>query len=103
MSLNLIENALKIARQRRIEYQTDNTGIFEPLTPKARYNILYLRVRETLNEGCRGAVKLIPEAWKRSVAYSVLMKATYAIFAYGYRDDIITLYNNLLDETIGTH
>jgi hypothetical protein len=103
MSLNLIDKALEYSKEARISEQTVNDKINEPLFPEAKRSVFYLRVRENINRGCRKAVKLISENWKRSIAYSVLIEACYDIFHYGYNSDLIAYYNRRLDEIIGTH
>jgi len=103
MSLNLIDKALQYARICRQEETQAENYIYEPLFPDARRNILYLRIRESINKGCRKAVKLIGENWKRSVAYSILMRACYDIFHFGYTPQILNVYNQQLDDIIGTH
>jgi len=101
--INLIEKALQFAREARIEFETSNLGIREPLYPKARREHLYLRMREYINVGCRRAVKLLPETWKRSIAYSILMQACIDIFHYKKTDTLLAVYNKILDQLIGTH
>ena len=103
MVYNLIEKALQYGKEERIEYESLLKGIYEPLTPKARRDLLYRRIKQTLIKGCRRSVKALPEAWKRSIAYSILMKATTAIFTYGKTTEIMTFYNGMLDDMIGTH
>lgn len=101
--INLIEKALQYAREARIEFETANLGISEPLYPKARREVLYLRMREYLSVGCRRAVKHLPEAYKRSIAYSILMQACVNIFHYKKVPELLAVYNKLLDDMIGTH
>jgi hypothetical protein len=103
MSLDLIDKALQYSKEARNQVEQQIGWVNEPLFPDARRSIFYLRVRENINRGCRKAVKLIPENWKRSVAYSVLMQACYDIFHYGYNYDLIMYYNGILDSIIGTH
>ena len=103
MVYNLIENALLYAKEERIRYDSLLKGIYEPLYPKARRDMLYRRVKETLMKGCRKSVKVLDEGWKRSIAYSILMQATVCIFRYGKTTEIMTMYNALLDKLIGTH
>jgi len=103
MSLNLIEKALQYANEEYNRLLSLNLGIYEPLYPKARRNLLYLRLRECLNVGCRHAVKLLDNPHHRSIAYSILMKATYLIFQTSKRTDILNHYNGMLDKLIGTH
>jgi len=103
MVLNLIDNALKYAKELRLEYQSLNYGLTEPLTPKAIRNNLYLQIRESLNRGCREASKLVLNPYKRSSAYSILVKATEEIFHYGKQPSIVSYYNDLLDQMIGDH
>jgi len=103
MPLDLIDNALRYAREARQEFEQQNFGIVEPLTPTARREQLYLRMREFINIGCRKAVKLLDEPWKRSVAYSILMEACIGIFHYKKTTELMDMYNKRLDEMIGTH
>ena len=103
MSLQLIDHALQYAREARTETEQQTGWINEPLFPEAKRSVLYLRIRENCNRGCRKAVKTIPENWKRSIAYSILMQATYDIFHYGYKPKLIEHYNNMLDALIGTY
>jgi len=101
--LNLIETAITESKTYRQEFEQSNLGITEPLTPQARRETLYLRIRESINRGCREAVKLIPQTQKRSIAYSILMKALYDAFHYKKTPELTAYYNNLLDEMVGTH
>jgi hypothetical protein len=103
MSLNLIDNALQYSKEARIEEESIINVVNEPLFPEARRNHQYLRIRENCNRGCRKAVKIITENWKRSIAYSILIRATYDIFHYGYNEKLVAHYNTLLDTMIGTH
>jgi len=101
--LNLIDKAIEQSRTYRETFNTTVNGITEPLTPEAIRDTLYLRVRESLNRGCREAVKLLPKGNKRSIAYSILMTALYDIFHYHKTEALMTHYNNLLDKMVGTH
>lgn len=123
--INLIEKALQYAKEARYEFETSesvlglpefyetnfsesdfesNIGVIsEPLYPKARREVLYLRIREYISVGCRRAVKLLDKPYKRSIAYSVLMQACIDIFHYKKTDNILAVYNGLLDDMIGTH
>jgi hypothetical protein len=103
MSLNLIDKALQYSREARIEVESQINVVSEPLFPEAKRSVQYLRIRENINRGCRKAVKIIPEKWKRSVAYSILMEACYDIFHLGYDPKLLTFYNGRLDAIIGTH
>jgi hypothetical protein len=103
MSLNLIDHALQYAKEARIEEESQINVVSEPLFPEAKRSVQYLRIRENLNRGCRKAVKIIPENWKRSIAYSILMEACYDIFHLGKDPKLITYYNTRLDAIIGTH
>jgi len=103
MPLNLIEKACEYTRQVREEFKQKAEGIIEPLTPKARYAHEYLFTRECINIGCRKAVKLLPKGWKRSVAYSILMMALLDIFHYGKKDEVVNVYNKLLQDIIGDY
>lgn len=103
MPLNLIDKALQYAREERQWFERQEGYITEPLFPDARNSVRYLRIRECLIKGCRRAVKLLPKGWKRSVAFSVLMQATFDIFHYGYDKALVEHYNMRLDELIGTH
>jgi len=101
--LNLIENAILFSKQYRADFNTLIDGITEPLTPKAIRSTRYLRIRESLNRGAREAVKLIPSRSKRSPAYSILIMALNNIFHYKKTPELMTYYNKLLDEMVGTH
>jgi hypothetical protein len=103
MSLSLIDHALQYARELRIGLKNPVGFITEPLFPEARTSKFYLDVRENINRGCRKAVKIIPENYKRSLAYSVLMEACYDIFHYGKDVTLVALYNARLDRVIGDH
>jgi len=103
MSLDLINKALQYAKEARNAEENLTNVVKEPLFPDARRSILYLRIRENINRGCRKAVKIINENWKRSVAYSILMEACYDIFHYGYSSKLVSHYNKQLDTLIGTH
>lgn len=100
---NLIDTAIQYSRAYREEFKTDISGIKEGLTPEARRSTQYLRVRESINKGCREAVKVLPESHKRSMAFSVLMGALYNMFHYGKTVQLMDYYNNLLDSMVGTH
>lgn len=102
-TLDLINKALQYAKEARLEFTNDNLGISEPLTPNARRALFYLQIRENINRGCKQAVKLIPVNWKRSVAYSILMRACIDVFHYKKSAEVINKYNDLLDSIIGTH
>ena len=101
--LNLIDVALTEARNERLHLDTLPNIVKEPLFPEARRNVFYLRTRTSLMKGCRKAVKLIDINWKRSIAYSILTQALQDIFQYGKDERIITHYNAVLDDMIGTH
>jgi hypothetical protein len=101
--LNLIDRAIEESRKYRESFINGITGIIEPLTPDARIQTVYLRIRESLNRGCREAVKLLEISSQRSLAYSILMEATYNIFHYRKTPELMTYYNRILDETVGTH
>jgi hypothetical protein len=103
MSLNLIQNALRLGKEARLLAKTTNYGITEPLTPKAQRSHLYLLVRENLMKGCREASMMVLDHYKRSTVYGILVQATTTIFYYGYEPQILSHYNNILDELIGTH
>jgi len=102
-TLNLIETALTKSKQYRETFDTEINGIKEPLTPQAIRETLYLRIRESLNRGCREAVKLLANRKHRSIAYSILMQATYDIFHYQKTTELMNHYNTVLDTMIGTH
>jgi hypothetical protein len=103
MSLNLIDHALQYAQEARIAVQNQMGFITVPLFPEAQRSAFYLKVRESINTGCKKAVAAIPENWKRSVAYSILMEACYDIFHFGYDIRLVNLYNSRLDAIIGLH
>lgn len=103
MVYNLIEKALQYGKEARIEYESLNLGIYTPLYPKARRDMLYRRIKQTLIKGCRRSVKQLSKGSDRSIAFSILMQATACIFRYGKTDQIMNLYNGMLDDMIGTH
>lgn len=103
MVYNLIEKALQFGKEERIALQSLNLGIYIPLYPKARREMLYRRVKQTLIKGCRRSVKQLEKGSDRSIAFSILMKATVCIFLYGKTDQIMNYYNGMLDNMIGTH
>lgn len=101
--LNLIDTALSEAKLYRQTWSSTVVGVTTGLTPLSRQSTFYLRVRESVNRGCREAVKLLDASWKRSIAYSILMEACYDIFQYGKTADLMTHYNDYLDKAVGTH
>jgi hypothetical protein len=100
---NLIDKAMYYALLYRMKWSENTQGITEPLTPDARRNTLYLRVRESVNRGCREAVKGLEPSYKRTVAYSILMRCCYDAFHYGLSAELKAHYNQLLDNMVGTH
>ena len=103
MSLNLIEKAIQYAREERLKELSDNTKIYYGLFPESFYGTFYLRVRQSIQKGCRKAVKLVSNPLMRTVVFSILMKALSNLFHYGYSKRFIDYYNELLDSMIGTH
>jgi len=103
MSLNLIQKAIQYTREAKEEFLSANWGITEPLTPRARRNVQYLMLREFINKGCREATRLVLDHYKRPIAYGILVKAVDEIFHYGYNVTLINMWNDLLDQLIGTH
>ena len=103
MSLNLIQKAIQYAREERLKELSDSSKIYYGLFQESFYGTFYLRVRQSIQKGCRKAVKLISNPLMRTVVFSVLMKALSDLFHYGYSQDIIDYYNELLDSLIGTH
>jgi len=103
MSLNLIEKAIQYAREERLKELSDTSRIYYGLFPEAFHGTFYLRVRQSIQKGCRKAVKLIPNPLMRTIVFSVLMKCLEDLFHYGYREEIVEYYNSLLDSLIGTH
>jgi len=101
--LNLIDTAMEEARKYRQTFESQDFGITEGLTPKAVHSVRYLRVRESINRGCREAVKLVPNKTMRSPTYSVLMQACYDIFHYGHPDQVKAVYNQQLVKLIGDY
>lgn len=103
MVFNLIDKALQYGKEERQELLSLEAGIYEGLFPKARRDMLYRRVKQTLIKGCRRSVKQLSKGSDRSIAFSILMKATTDIFDYGYKTVLLDYYNGLLDDMIGTH
>jgi len=102
-TINLIEKALQYSKEYRQTFNATINGIKEPLTPQAVRETFYLRVRESINRGCREAVKHLPDKMKRTIAYSILMSACYDIFHYQKTPELMTYYNALLDRMLGVH
>jgi len=103
MVINLIEKALQYSKEERLRLLSLSGYIKEPLTPKARRDYQYRLIKETLNVGCREAVKLLLNPYHRSIAYGILMQAVSEIFHYGKNDTLINMWNDTLDSMIGTH
>lgn len=103
MVLNLIERAIQNTRKRRNEVLSALNAINEPLTPKAKISYRYLTLRESIALGCAETVKIIPNPYKRNMAYSILKSAVETIFMLGKDERLINQYNKLLDELIGMH
>lgn len=101
--LELIRKALRLSHLIRMQWETEHQYIIEGLTPNARRATKYLRMREYISMGCRRAVKDLDVPYKRSIAYSILMRACINIFHYGMSDDLLAIYNQELDEMIGIH
>jgi hypothetical protein len=93
---DIIDRAIAYSQQAYNDFKTQNFGITEGLTPKAWHGIMHLRLRNDLNRGCREASKLIPINWKRSVGFSILMKAVNDIFQYHNYDFTKQTYNETL-------
>jgi hypothetical protein len=101
--LNLIDKAIEYSRTYREDFKVSISGITDPLTPDAVRNTNYLRIRESINRGCRESVKLLETSSQRSIAYSILITALNTIFHYKKTPELMAYYNDLLDRTVGTH
>lgn len=102
-TLNLIEIALEKTKEARKQIIGMGNVINSPTTPKSWHSYFYLTLREAINIGCAEAVKILPNPYKKSIAYSVLKKAVQNIFKSRKETEIINFYNRLLEELIGTH
>jgi len=103
MPLNLIQKAIDEAKLYRQQFESQDFGILNGLTPEARRNNFYLRVRESINRGCRESVKLLSVPRKRTIAYSILMQALYTAFHHKLTPELLAHYNAQLDKLIGEH
>jgi hypothetical protein len=101
--INLIEKAIQYTYQHYNEIISETGVINEPLTPKAKRSYQYLLLRESINVGCSEATKLILEPYKKPIVYGILKRIVQEIFNYGKNKELINLYNNILDETLGIH
>jgi hypothetical protein len=102
-TLNLIEIALQKAKEARLTLTGGNNVVNFPQTPKAWRSYFFLTLRQAIYSGCGEAVKILPNPYKKPIAYGILAKALHQIFLSGKKPEIIEYYNRLLDETIGTH
>lgn len=102
MSLNLIETAIQKTKEAHKMLIGEGNVINKPSFPKAFHSYYYLTLREAINVGCREAVKLLLNPYKRSIAYSILVKALHYIFISEKNPQLIAYYNSLLEQLIGS-
>jgi len=73
----------------------------EPLTPKAVRTTLYLNLRSCIQRAVRRVVRRhFKNQYQRQYAYHILFKALRDIFLFGWREDIISVYEQMWGETV---